>query len=411
MSIRAFLEKLNEDELKIIKEDLSPNLEISSFTKDFFETDNRAFLFENALFDYRVLTNSLGSVDRLCKSLNLGKLDDLISLFDKVLSHYPDNFDEIFLNLSKYLEKLELKEEKTLFLSKNLDLNSLPFLTNNINDGYALKKPSYITSGVICTKGVDDLANYGLYRCQIISENKLLINFKNSDSFEHYQQFMARGLNTQVYIAVGVDPSVLLSSSFRLPKNIDELKFASLLTEVKKIKLDGFDLPSAEVILKGYLSKESATEGGFLNHTGSYTKPVELPIFHLEEIFLRENAIIPSIVVGKPPSESTFIGMVWEKIQLSFLKKIFPEIKNVHYLPELMFHNSPVITVDSSTNIKELSHKLFDMLWFEKSKLLIFTDSEIKEKDLLWYLINHDFKSSFINKKGQIVINLLKREL
>ena len=77
------------------------------------------------------------------------------------------------------------------------------------------------------------------------------------------------------------------------------------LVPAKTVQLD---VPAqAEIVLEGYVERgEVGSEGPFGDHTGFYSPAGPFPLFHLSAMTMREGAIYPSIVVGKPPAEDAW---------------------------------------------------------------------------------------------------------
>jgi 4-hydroxy-3-polyprenylbenzoate decarboxylase len=113
----------------------------------------------------------------------------------------------------------------------------------------------------------------------------------------------------EVAVAIGLDPVTTYAATAPLPRGIDELMLAGLLrgrpVELVPAKTVQLDVPAqAEIVLEGYVERgEVGSEGPFGDHTGFYSPAGPFPLFHLSAMTMREGAIYPSIVVGKPPAE------------------------------------------------------------------------------------------------------------
>src|SRR5436305_7003136 len=121
--------------------------------------------------------------------------------------------------------------------------------------------------------------------------------------------YLATDGRIEVAVALGLDPVTAYSASAPLPKHIDELMLAGFLkgepVELVQARTVDLQVPAnAEIVLEGYVKAgETAIEGPFGDHTGYYSPAQPFPLFHVTAITMRENAIYPSIVVGKPPAE------------------------------------------------------------------------------------------------------------
>ena len=154
--------------------------------------------------------------------------------------------------------------------------------------------------------------NVGMYRMQVIDRHT---------TFMHWQihkdgraDALATDGRIEVAVALGLDPITAYSASAPLPKHIDEFMMAGFLrgepVELVKGVTVGIEVPAhAEIVLEGYIEKdEVGEEGPFGDHTGYYTAAEPFPVFHVTAMTMRNGAIYPSIVVGKPPQEDAWLG-------------------------------------------------------------------------------------------------------
>src|SRR5260370_10805149 len=102
----------------------------------------------------------------------------------------------------------------------------------------------------------------------------------------------------------------------------------------------------AEIVLEGYVNlKEMRTEGPFGDHTGFYSLEGEYPVFHVECMTHRKDAIYLTTVVGPPPQEDFFMGHAVERVFLLVMKMQYPEILDVSMPAEGIFHNLMIVAI------------------------------------------------------------------
>ena len=64
---------------------------------------------------------------------------------------------------------------------------------------------------------------------------------------------------------------------------------------------------NAEIILEGRVpAGERRIEGPFGDHFGHYSEAAEFPVFHINKVTHRRDAVYAATVVGKPPQEDKF---------------------------------------------------------------------------------------------------------
>lgn len=83
----------------------------------------------------------------------------------------------------------------------------------------------------------------------------------------------------------------------------------------------------------------------FGDHTGYYSLADYYPVFHIECITHRKDAIYPATIVGKPPMEDCYLGKATERIFLPILRLFMPEIVDMNLPLEGVFHNCAVVSI------------------------------------------------------------------
>ena len=138
-----------------------------------------------------------------------------------------------------------------------------------------------------------------------------------------------------------------------LPEGIGELEFAGLVrgkrTKLSKSKTINMHAPSSgEFLMEGYLKpNERKLEGPFGDHFGHYSEADNYPVFHINNVFYREDAIYPATVVGKPPQEDKYLGDCTQNILKPLIKVIHPEIHDLWAYFEAGFHSFLVVSTEN----------------------------------------------------------------
>src|SRR5207253_5322561 len=96
----------------------------------------------------------------------------------------------------------------------------------------------------------------------------------------------------------------------------------------------------AEFALVGHAPpRERRPEGPFGDHYGYYSLQHDYPVFHLDAIFHRRDAIYPATVVGKPGQEDFFIGDYLQKLLSPLFPLVMPSVRDLWTYGETGFHS------------------------------------------------------------------------
>src|SRR5919205_668989 len=96
----------------------------------------------------------------------------------------------------------------------------------------------------------------------------------------------------------------------------------------------------AEFALVGHAPPhERRPEGPFGDHYGYYSLRHDYPVFHVDAIFHRRDAIYPATVVGKPRQEDFFIGDYLQKLLSPLFPLVMPSVTDLWTYGETGFHS------------------------------------------------------------------------
>ena len=186
-----------------------------------------------------------------------------------------------------------------------------------------------------------------------------------------------------VAIALGGSPLLPLAASLPLPEPFDELGFAGFLggrpIETVSCLTSALRVPAhAELVIEGFVAPgDTAAEGKFGNHTGSYDAGEVVPVFRVSCITHREDLIYPATVVGPPPMEDCYLAKAAERLLLPFSRSQCPEIVDITLPIEGIFHGCAVVAIKKSFPGQGL--RVLESLraggWLKKGKLLVVIDA------------------------------------
>ncbi|MGI4752833.1 MAG: UbiD family decarboxylase [Janthinobacterium lividum] len=399
-----FLKLLEKnDELKRISVEVKTDLEITEISRRALEQGGPALLFENIIKSdgskstIPVLTNLYASINRICMGLKLQNIQELRGLgvllaflkqpqppssFKETLSMLP-LAKRIFAMSPKTVSKADCHE---IIIDKP-DLNILP-----IQKCCSLDVSPLITWSIVVTKGPTDekVDNYnlGIYRMQVISENKLLMRWlKLRGGAEHHKRWKeAKREPFPAAIVIGANPAVTMAAVMPIPENISEYNFAGLLgnekVELVKCKTIDLKVPAhSEIVLEGYVSlDEYLPEGPFGDHTGYYNDVEEFPVFTVTAITMKKNPVYLSTYTGKPPDEPSILGEALNEIFIPLIQQQFPEIVDFWLPPEGCSYRVAVVSIKKSYpgHAKRIMLGVWSYLrQFMYSKFIIVVDDNI----------------------------------
>jgi 2,5-furandicarboxylate decarboxylase 1 len=176
-----------------------------------------------------------------------------------------------------------------------VNLTKLPILTHYVGDG-----GPYITSAVWIVKDPVLRRNLSYHRFMVL--NKTQGSVRVVENRGMYQAIKNSGGEAEVAICIGVSPAVLLAAACSPPANVDEIELAARLDKVELVKCKTVDLDvpiDCEIVLEGRFIKQFASEGPFVDITGTWDKVRQQPIVEITRIAHRKNPIYHALIPGK----------------------------------------------------------------------------------------------------------------
>ena len=221
-------------------------------------------------------------------------------------------------------------------------LTRLPALTTWAKDG-----GPFITLGQVYTEHPNGLGhNLGLYRMQVFDDSTTGMHWQiaKGGGF-HHAAAEALGETLPVAVFLGGPPALLLAAVAPLPENVPELLLASLVMgrRLRQARLEGFPLPlvaDAEFALLGRVPpRQRRPEGPFGDHYGYYSLAHDYPVFQVEAISRRKDALYPATVVGKPRQEDFYIGDFLQHLLSPLFPVVMPAVRDLWSYGETGYHS------------------------------------------------------------------------
>ncbi len=358
--LRSFLSQLEQTgELRRITEPVSPHLEMTALCDRVLRAGGPALLFENPTgHSMPVLANLFGTPERVARAMGVDSIAGLRPFGELLASlkepEAPKGFKEMvgMGSLLKTLWNMAPKErssppcQELVWEGQDVDLARLP-----IQHCWPGDVAPLITWGLVITRGPHKARqNLGIYRQQVLGRNQLIMRWlaHRGGALDFRDHCAANpGQPYPVAVALGADPATILGAVTPVPDSLSEYQFAGLLRGARTEVAAALGVPlrvpaSAEIVLEGHIQPdathasgwEHALEGPYGDHTGYYNEQAEFPVFTVDRITLRKDAIYHSTYTGKPPDEPAVLGMALNELFIPLLQRQFPEIVDFYLPPE-----------------------------------------------------------------------------
>lgn len=380
-----------------VQEAVSPDLEIAAVTDLACKSPGGgpALLFARPSgYSIPVATNVFGSLERMCLALGVKSLDDLAREIDELMTpKMPGGLlDAVrMMPLVSRLSDLMPKAVKDGLcqevVRRDGTLDEFPILKCWPGDG-----GKYITFPLVITKDPETgVRNIGAYRLQVFDGRTTAMHWqRHKGGAQHYRVAERLGRRLEVAVALSPSPVLAYAATAPMPEGLDELLLAGFLSRrrielVKAVTVD-LEVPaSAHIVLEGYVEPgERRREGPFGDHTGFYSLADDFPVFHIQCITHRRNPTYLTTVVGIPPQEDYYLGKASERIFLPVIRKTVPEIIDMYFPAEGIFHNLVIVSIDK--RYPGHARKIMNAFWglgqLMFSKIIVVVDRDVNVQDV-----------------------------
>ncbi|MBI2817425.1 MAG: menaquinone biosynthesis decarboxylase [Acidobacteria bacterium] len=408
--LREFVQALGKaGELKRIKVEVDPILEISEIADRVSKSGGPALLFESVKnSSIPVLINAFGSSRRMQMALGVKSLEDISRRIRDLLTMKPPEgiLDKLMMLPllaevgSFFPKRVNDGPAHEVILQDQFSLLDLPILQCWPQDGGRT-----ITFPVVFSRDPNTgKRNCGMYRMQVYDERTTAMHWQiHKQGAEHFRRASkeaASKVRMDVAVAIGTDPAVTFSAIAPLPPDLDEMLFAGFLrskpVEMMRCKTVDLEVPAnAEITLEGYVDlNERRTEGPFGDHTGFYSLPDEYPVFHVSCMTHRKNPIYSTTLVGPPPMEDCYMGRAVERIFLPLMQLQLPEITDVHLPFEGIFHNLMLISIRKvyPGHARKVMNAIWSLGQAMCTKCIVVVDDDVdvqNVREVVWKALNN----------------------
>ena len=391
--LRSFLAHLEaRGELARVSAEVDPNQEVTILQHRTAAMDGPALLFERVKGSpYRMVTNLFGTRRRVEMAFGRppGEIGELIATTARKLM--PPTLSALWAS-RKPLRRLLRARMRTVRSGPVLQecvepprLDRLPCLTCWPLDG----GPFFTLPLVHTVDPATGAGNLGIYRLQRFDETSTGMHWQiEKGGGFHFQRACELEQPLKVSVFLGGPPALTLAAIVPLPEGLDERLLAALMMgrPLDVIRRDsGHRIPAtAEFVLEGTVTPgDVQEEGPFGDHLGHYSHSAGFPVFRVDRVLARSDAIYPATVVGKPPQEDYYIGEAIQEMTLPLLRMTRPAVTDLWAYPETGFHPLAVAAVRQRYQRETLKHALGVLGEGQLSltKVLIVVDPDVNVRD------------------------------
>jgi 4-hydroxybenzoate decarboxylase subunit C len=394
--LRSFLEQLRRDgDLAVVEAPVSARLEVAEVHRRVIAAGGPALLFTNVRdAEIPLATNLFGTARRA--ELAFGKrpfrlVRRLVELAETLLPPTPRKLwgarDVAREALRIGVDRRPRRRAGTVMemVTRDVRLDRLPALTTWPEDG-----GPFITLPLVYTEHPAGKGhNLGMYRLQVHGPRTTGMHWQiGKGGGFHYAAATARGAGLPVSVWLGGPPALILAAIAPLPENVPELMLASLLAG-ERLRLmpgpAGHAVPAAaELVLTGTVpAGVLRPEGPFGDHYGYYSLRHDYPVFEVEWLARRRDAIFPATVVGKPRQEDFFLGDLLQELLSPLFPLVMPAVEALWSYGETGYHSLAAAVVKQRYP-REAMASAFRILGegqLSLTKFLLVTDRAVDLKD------------------------------
>src|SRR5688500_1718999 len=395
--LRAYLDQLRRDgDLVTVTAPVDARLEVAEIHRRVIAAGGPALLFTNVTGrSFPLVTNLFGTRQRVEKAFGRRPLDFVRRVAALAQRGAPPDLAMLWKerDLVRQLLRVGTARRRTgpvaEVVTRDVRLERLPIITSWLEDG-----GPFLTLPLVYTEHPERKGhNLGLYRMQVYGPRSTGMHWQiGKGGGFHHAVAEARGEPLPVTVFLGGPPALMLAAIAPLPENVPELMLASLVAG-RKLGTTGGPGPhpligDAEFALVGRVPAATRhPEGPFGDHYGYYSLRHDYPIFEVDALAHRRDAIYPATVVGKPRQEDFYIGDFLQELLSPLFPLVMPAVERLWSYGETGYHSLAAAVVKQRYR-REAMASAFRILGegqLSLTKFLLLTDRPV---DLL------DFKAT-----------------
>jgi 4-hydroxy-3-polyprenylbenzoate decarboxylase len=409
-SLGQFLDLLvDQGQLVRVSAEVDRNLEVAAITQEVVKAGGPAVLFDRVQGSpIPVVTNLLGSIDRLCLGLGISSLNDLTQrVTDLVAPAVPANWLEALKLMPQMVEASKWPVQRAdsaicqqvVHLGSDVDLTQLPIGRNWEEE----TQPAFL-SGLTLVASLDSFDKGNSERpeseplrfanrtpIQIVDKNTLLVHWSPHDpAWQVIQDARERDEQLPVVIVLGADPALTMAVSTPLPPYVDPLTFAGFLrsnnVQVVRGRSVAADVPvHAEIVLEGSIQPS----GSFQKSspiglpTGFFSESQELPAVEITAITHRANPVLPLMIGGHPAAEDICLAKAAERLFVPLVRLAVPEVVDINRPVASGARHVVFVSIKKTyaMQAQKVMHALWGLDFLSTSKTIVVVDHDVDVHD------------------------------
>ena len=347
--LRSFIDTLRRDgSIVTVDAPVDPYLEVAEIHRRVIAAGGPALLFTNVKGSrFRLVTNLFGTARRAELAFGerpLRLIRRIVHLAETLLPPTPRKLwdaRDVGLELLKVGARRVPRGAAVEHVTSQVQLGDLPIITSWPEDG-----GPFITLPLVYTTHPDRPGhNLGMYRMQVYDGRTTGMHWQiGKGGGFHYAVAEQRGQSLPATVFLGGPPALILAAIAPLPENVPELMLASLIAGQRLPQVHGYGahplIASAEFALIGDVPpRERKPEGPFGDHYGYYSLQHDYPVFEIQRLAHRADAIYPATVVGKPRQEDFFIGDRLQDLLSPLFPLVMPAVEQLWSYGETGYHS------------------------------------------------------------------------
>lgn len=392
-NLRQFIEVLQkEKDLAIIDAAVDPNLELAEIHRRVIEEGGPALLFTNVKGSaFPVVTNLFGTQRRVNLAFGTRPEQLMQQAVEAMHTLLPPKPAALWKERSLLLDLVKVGTRNVsqaaapvLQVCDRRDkMSKLPVITSWQEDG-----GPFVTLPLVYTEHpATHQHNLGMYRMQVFDSDTTGMHWQiHKGGGFHYHEAELRGEALPVTVFLGGPPALIASAIAPLPEQLPELLVASLI-QGGKLKLADNPLGGHKVVAEAEFAISGRVEphirrpeGPFGDHYGYYSLTHDFPVFNINHIWHRKDAIYPATVVGKPRQEDYYLGEFLQRLLSPAFPMAMPGVKELWTYAETGFHALAAAVVRESYRREALASAfaIFGQGQLTLTKFLIVTDRPVE---------------------------------
>lgn len=382
-----------ENDIVEITAEVDPYLELAEIHRRVIAEGGPALLFTNVKgSQYPVFSNMFGTIRRV--DLAFGPrpeqlMKDIIGLTHKLM---PPTVKKIWGERDLFLDLLKVGTKKVSpdrapilqAVDAPARLTELPVITSWHEDG-----GPFITLPLVYTEHPNkNDHNLGMYRVQIYDDQTTGMHWQiHKGGGFHYHEAEQLNQDFPATVFLGGPPALIASAIAPVPEPLPELLLTSLILGEKLPIVEdphGGKYPlvaEAEFALVGKVPPHvRRLEGPFGDHYGYYSLAHDFPVFNVERVFHRKDAIYPATVVGKPVQEDYYLGDFLQRLLSPAFPMAMPGVRDLWTYAETGFHALAAAVVRESYKREAIANafRIMGEGQLTLTKFLIVTDKHVQ---------------------------------